>query len=86
MGRPDSVFTLAVTLGACFNAQAAERETRQMAKEQQQQLTSLRRPIEERSDLIQRVKAVQAAQRERHEAKAHARRRSSARRAQAGHY
>ena len=64
MGRPDSVFTLAVTLGAGFNAQAAERETRQMAKEQQQQLTSLRRLIEERSDLIQRVKAVQAAERE----------------------
>jgi hypothetical protein len=64
MGRPDSVFTLAVTLDAGFNAQAAERETRQMAKEQQQQLTSLRRPIEERSDLIQRVKAVQAAERE----------------------
>jgi len=51
---------------------AAEHEARQMVDAQRRQLAALQRQIEERSDLIQRAKAVQAAERERREAEARA--------------
>ena len=51
---------------------AAEREARQLADEQRQQLAALQRRIEERGDLLQRAKAAQAAERERREAEARA--------------
>ncbi|MBP9912785.1 MAG: MobA/MobL family protein [Opitutaceae bacterium] len=51
---------------------AAEREARQMADEQRQQLAALQRRIEERGDLIQRAKVAQEAERERREAEARA--------------
>ena len=50
----------------------AEHEVRQMVDAQQRQLVALQRRIEERGDLIQRAKAVQAAERERREAEARA--------------
>ena len=51
---------------------AAEHEARQMVDAQRRQLAALQRRIEERGDLIQRAKAVQAAERERREAEARA--------------
>lgn len=50
----------------------AEHEVQQMVDAQQRQLVALQRRIEERGDLIQRAKAVQAAERERREAEARA--------------
>ncbi len=51
---------------------AAEREARQMADEQRQQMAALQRRIEDRGDLIQRAKVAQEAERERREAEARA--------------
>ena len=51
---------------------AAEREARQMAEDGRRQLAALQGRIDTRSDLIQRAKAAQEAERERREAEAHA--------------
>ena len=49
---------------------AAEREAQQLAEDRRRQLTTLQGQIDERNDLIQRVKVVQVAERERLDAEA----------------
>jgi len=58
-----------------YNARlpAAEREARQRAEDGRRQLAALQGRIEERAGLIQRAKAAQDAERERHEAEARTR-------------